>query len=183
MRKNVISMLVNNAISAKGINEILKLQVYPGNSWKLPTYILRKFANSVAGTQVMKRTLVARETYEKLVVGRGGHYELASGFGAQGAMLHVCVVNITPKKNTYLTATSSNRVLYKIFRYFHKTQGVGLIPPPHKTIQGFCVKQNDANISCSRTQFLLGGWNSKNNHPSASPKKKWWKNTNPPAVG
>lgn len=59
---------------------------------------MRKFANSVAGTQVMKRTLVARETYEKLVVGRGGHYELASGFGAQGAMLHVCVVNITPKK-------------------------------------------------------------------------------------
>ena len=122
----------------------------------------------------MKRTLVARETYKKLVVGRGDHYELASGFGAQGAMLHVCVVNITPKKkhipHSYII--KQGITVYKIFRYFHKTQGIGLIPPPHKTVQGSCVKQNEANILCSHTQFLLGGWNSKNNHPSASPKKK-----------
>ena len=70
----------------------------PSCEFMKTTHLLRNFAKSVAVTQVMKRTLVVWKTYEKLVVGPGGPYELASGFGAQGVMRHVCVVNIMRKK-------------------------------------------------------------------------------------
>lgn len=89
---------------AKAIKENPEI-ASPSCEFMKTTHLLRNFAKSVAVTQVMKRALVVWKTYEKLVVGPGGPYELASGFGAQGVMRHVCVVNIMRKK--CLTATSN----------------------------------------------------------------------------